>query len=422
MKRYVGYLITITVLLGLLSSAVLAAEKITVWSHWADELNKKNFVQAAVDAFLLDNPDYMVEVVWYQKSELDRSLSAALQSGRGPDIFYLESARKGYLPFAEAGYLVDLEKYIDYDRFVEPWAKEFAVDAGITYLWPLEAYMPLIYYNKEAFAQADVSIPARGYFTTEEFLDVIPRLKAAGYTPFSAGTMDRDWVAAIFPETVLLRFLGEEKWRALSSGALSWNDPQVVEALQFIGAAVDNGAYPKGIAGIKLGESHGVFFSGTAAMFPMKSFFAGRAFVPEDQGGMAENFPLGVMPHPAVEDGPHSNLNYMEVGGSYAVSAFSKHPDKAAELLSYMAKPEILKIWIADVKVQTGLKTEGIDMTDPYLQMISQAEQATEYVAGPFSLGMEASYRDAFFQTTGMLVAGQMNVETLIKEMEKRRP
>ena len=55
---------------------------------------------------------------------------------------------------------------------------------------------------------------------------------------------------------------------------------------------------------LKLGESHHYFYQKPGSlMFPMGSFYTGRAFVPVDQGGQAQDFPLGIMQFPAMDDG-----------------------------------------------------------------------------------------------------------------------
>jgi hypothetical protein len=60
-----------------------AAEKITIWSHWADEQNKKDFVMEAVKRFKDKNPGFDVEVVWYQKPQLITALTTSFQAGSG---------------------------------------------------------------------------------------------------------------------------------------------------------------------------------------------------------------------------------------------------------------------------------------------------------------------------------------------------
>ena len=54
------------------ATPALAAEKLTIWSHWADEQNKKDFVTEAVKRFKDRNPGFDVDVVWYQKPQRSR--------------------------------------------------------------------------------------------------------------------------------------------------------------------------------------------------------------------------------------------------------------------------------------------------------------------------------------------------------------
>jgi ABC-type glycerol-3-phosphate transport system substrate-binding protein len=133
---------------ALAAPMAVAAEKITLWSHWADEQNKKDFVMEAVKRFKDRNPGFEVEVVWYQKPQLITALTTSFQAGSGPDIFYLEPAITGaFPPFVDNGFMYDISKQVD--PFIEAWAHPFAKKGNMTYLLPLEAYMPVLYYNKD---------------------------------------------------------------------------------------------------------------------------------------------------------------------------------------------------------------------------------------------------------------------------------
>jgi ABC-type glycerol-3-phosphate transport system substrate-binding protein len=233
--------------------------------------------------------------------------------------------------------------------------------------------------------------------------------------------MDRDWAGSLVTESILLRFLGEEKWQGLPTGKTAWNDPDVVAGLKYVEDLVKAGAYPQGVASIKLGESHGLFFGGKYAMFPMRTFFGGRAFVPLEKGGMAPDFPLGVMDFPTIPGGKGNDLSYMQVGGSYGVNAKSKNAQKAAELIGLMATPDMAALWMKEVKGQTGVKADAQAMTDPYFKMLADATKGIRFLPGPMELGMEASYRDVFFKTSTALVAGHRNADAMIKQLEDAR-
>ena len=353
-------------LISVLSGAFAANPKLTLWSHWADEVSKKEYVQAGVDDFKKKNPNFDVEVVWYQKDALIQALNTAFAAGSGPDIFYLEPAIAGYADYASKGLMYDLTSYLD--KYIDPGALRYAkTSKGMTYLLPLEAYIPMIYYNKDIFGKSGVKVPAAGRFDMDGLKDAVKKAKAAGFTPFSAGIMDRDWCANIVINSIMLRFLGREKWEALGDAKTSWKDADVVKAVDYIEELIKAGAYPDGVASMKLGESHSNFWAPRTkyAMFPMKTFFAGRAFVPVASGGMAPDFPLGIMDFPELKGGKANDLTYIQIGGSYGVYTGSKNAAKAAELLQCMA--ENADIWVAKVKVQTGLKVDIAKIKDAYL-------------------------------------------------------
>ncbi len=397
-----------------------AAEKITIWSHWADEQNKKDFVMEAVKRFKDKNPGFEVEVVWYQKPQLITALTTSFQAGSGPDIFYLEPAITGaFPPFVDNGFMYDIGKQID--PLIEAWAYPFAKKGSMTYLLPLEAYMPVLYYNKDLFKKAGVTLPADGVVDTEAFKGIIAKTKAAGVTPFSAGTMDRDWAGSLLTESMLLRFIGKDKWQDIPTGKTAWSDPEVVAGLKYVEDLVKAGAYPQGVASIKLGESHGLFFGGKYAMFPMRTFFGGRAFVPVDKGGMAADFPLGIMDFPVLKGGKGNDLSYMQVGGSYGVSAKSKNPVKAAELLAMMATPDMAAMWMDKVKGQTGIKADVRASNDPYFKMLGDATKTLKPLPGPMELGMDSTYRDVFYKTSTALVAGYLSADAMVKQMDEAR-
>lgn len=424
--RAVAVALAVVMLAGLLAgcgggqSQPAGKQKITIWSHWADESNKKEFVEEAVKRFKAKNANFDVEIVWYQKPQLITALTTSFQSGTGPDIFYLEPAITGaFPPFVDNGFMYDLTKHLD--QYIEPWAHPFAKKGSMTYLLPLEAYMPVLYYNKEVFDKAGVKLGADGRLDMDQFKDAVAKIKAAGFTPFSAGTMDRDWATSIFMENILLRFAGQDKWQGLASGKTAWSDPDIKAGLKYVEELVKMGAYPQGVASIKLGESHGLFFGGKYGIFPMKTFFGGRAFVPVDKGGMRPDFPLGIMEFPTLKDGKANNINYMQVGGSYGVNAKSKNAEKAAELVAMMATPDMANLWMTKVKGQTGVKADLKQISDSYFTALTTATKDVKFLPGPMELGMDSTYRDVFFKTSTAVVAGQMSADEMIKQLEDAR-
>ena len=138
---------------------------------------------------------------------------------------------------------------------------------------------------------------------------------------------------------------------------------------------VDAGAYPKNFMTLKLGESHYYFYQKPGAlMFPMGSWYTGRAFVPVDKGGQPPDFPLGIMQFPAMDGGACNECKTLGIGASFAINAASKHQDLAAEFLNAMSTPEMGKRWIETVYLQTAVKTGDGSVQRPLRRLLHRAD------------------------------------------------
>ena len=61
------------------ASNVLAQQvKLTMWSHWAAEKIKRDFVEDAIKRFEAANPNVKIEATWYEKTALYAALKTAL--------------------------------------------------------------------------------------------------------------------------------------------------------------------------------------------------------------------------------------------------------------------------------------------------------------------------------------------------------
>lgn len=418
MKKFLSFCLALMLVLGMMVTVQAEEDKtLVIWSHWADEINKKEWVQTAVDNFLAKNPDFKVEINWQQKSDLTIALNAALPAGEGPDIFYLEPVITGAFPnFFDAGYMMDLTPYLK--DSVSDGAMGFAERDGQIYLLPVEAYTPLMYINKDIFEKAGLPTDQLS-FDSAAFSDALAKIKEAGFKGMSAGTLDRSWDASIVADIVLLRTLGLEKWQGLRDGSTSWEEAR--EGLAYVESLVKAGYYPEGVGSINLGESHGIFFGGEYGMFPMKTFFGGRAFVPVENGGMAEDFPLGIMDMPTFEGSADNTVNYLQVGGSYGVNIDSKYPEKAAELVAEMGTPEMASLWMSKVMGQTGIKGGTAAEDSWYLKMMNGVLDQLTLVPGPLTLGMAPEYQSVYENLTTLLVIGEIELDDMIAQLEEAR-
>ena len=171
-----------------------------------------------------------------------------------------------------------------------------------TWAIPVEAASDEIYYNKKMFRQLGVTLPANFAFTQDQFKDLIGKCAKAGFAGFATGAADREWTALYIPTDLLLSKLGGEDLKRLGRGELSWKDPRVVDVFRYYKELIDAGAYAKTLTSMTLAEAHRYFHTEQkACMFPVGSWYTGRAFVPPDRGGQPKDFELGIMNYPLMK-------------------------------------------------------------------------------------------------------------------------
>lgn len=398
------------------------AQELTLWSHWADQTAKVEFVEAAARAFEAANPGVTINVTWYQKEPLYAALKSALSAGQGPDIFYAEPSQTEYM---DNGLLLDLGDKLDWDN-IEPWAKTAWGHDGGVYGFPLEAWTVETYVNTALAEKAGVEIPAAG-LRGEAFIDAVERIAAAGITPMAQGVADRPFPGAFLTHEILLKQLGVDDYVSLLQGGdVQWTDPRVREGLDYAKAIIDAGAFPPSIASIKLGEAHRYFHTSPGAvMLQMGSFYPSRAFAAPDAGGQPEGFRLGISAGPIPDDAACPACKTMAVGGSFVVNAASPNADLAAAFLDSMATPEMGAKWLEENLVQTGIKADASQITGDkaaYLQMLAAANADAIYTFGIPDQQMKGAAREVFTQTVNQAFpAGLIGVDEVIAMMSATR-
>ncbi len=396
------------------------AEDVTlnVWSHEADEDAKVAFREKAAKNLEAAHPGVHVKITWYEKNPLLAALKTALPAGQGPDVFYVEP---DWTEYVEAGYLAPLDDLVNWNN-IEPWARAVWMHNGKTYGIPQEAYTNEIYYNKDLLKKIGVTLPANGQLTQAQFLDLVKKAKAADIVPIAQGVGDRPFPGAYIVGEALLRKLGKADYTKLWTGKLSFEDPRVVDVLKWTKELVDAGAYPKNFMTLKLGESHYYFYTKPGAlMLPMGSWYTGRAFVPVDKGGQPADFPLGIMQFPAMDGGACNQCKTSDVGASFAINAASKNKKLAAEYLDAMSTPEMGKMWIETVYLQTGIKADVKSFTGPhaayFTELMDRQKGEDYFVGGPLDL-MAGQCKDSFKQVLNSgFPGGLLTVEQTAKMM-----
>ncbi|ROZ77606.1 ABC transporter substrate-binding protein [Ramlibacter sp. WS9] len=404
---------------GLTAGAQTTPQTVTMWSHWPDEASKRGFVEERVKRFEAATPQCKVNLQFIQKSDLYASVKTSVRTGQAPDIFWLEPDE---IAFAKSGYLEPLNSHININN-LEDWARgEWTLD-GKVYGLPVEAYTVELYYNKDLLKKVGVELPAGMQLTQAQFTDLVKKATAAGITPLANGVGDRPYPGAYLLQEVLLRKLGTDDYKLLLTGKLSFTDPRVIEAMTWVKQLVDAGAYPKSFATMKLGESHYYFHTNPGAlMFPIASWYTGRAFVAPEKGGQPKGFPLGIMKYPTLDNSKCPECKTLAVGGSYVMYSRSKNKDCAGKLMNSIATVDNGTRWLEDVLLQTGIKSDANRMQGiwvPYFKELQERSKGARFFVGTPLHYLSGKCADTFSQVLNRgFPGGQVSVQDAAAQMD----
>jgi len=393
------------------------AVELTLWTHWAAEQIKKDFVEDAIKRFEAANPGVRIRASWYEKNALYAALRTALRAGTAPDMFYAEPDQVEYM---ENGLLLDLSS-LNW-RNVEGWAKNAWTWRDKPYGLPLEASTVELYYNRTMLSETGLVLPANGQFSPDQFLDMVRRARAKNWTPMALGVGDRPFPGAYLTHEALLKRLGTSEYEALMLGKLSFSDPRVVETLRWLKSVIDAGLLPSSFTSLKLGEAHTYFHTNPRAVtFLNGSWYTSRAFNPPDKGGQPVSFPLGIMQYPSVPNATAPNAKTMAVGGSYVINAATKQPQRAIAFLDSLATPEMGNRWLENVLVQTGIKSDPSKIAGPYAAYFKQLAEVNANAVYAFGLPsqiMQGRRRETFTQVfNNAFPAGTIGVDEAVRQM-----
>ncbi|APV48586.1 ABC transporter substrate-binding protein [Betaproteobacteria bacterium GR16-43] len=402
-----------------LSSPAFAEQTVTMWSHWPDEVAKRTFVEERVKDFEGANKECKVKLQFIQKADLYTQAKTSVRTGQAPDIFWLEPDE---IAFAQNGYLEPLDGIVNMAN-LEDFAKRSWTYNGKVYGLPVEAYTVELYYNRELLKKAGVALPASMQLDQAGFTEMVKKAVAAGITPFATGVSDRPYPGAYFLQEMLLRKLGPDDYKALLTGQLSFKDPRVADVMTWVKQLVDAGAYSKSFSTLKLGESHYYFHTNPGAlMFPIASWYTGRAFVPPDKGGQPKDFPLGIMQYPAPTGAKCPECKTLAVGGSYVMYSRGKNKECAGKLLNSMATVENGNKWMQGVLLQTGVRTDPAKIQSiyaPYFRELQERNAQAKYFIGTPLHYMAGKCADAFSQVLNRAFpSGQMSVGDAAGQMD----
>ncbi len=207
--------------------------KVEIFSWWTTG-GEANGLQKLMDQFNSEHPDaevFNAAVAGGAGSNAKAVLKTRMLGGDPPDSFQVHMGHELIDTWVTTGYMEPLDDVyqtyglnevfpqgvldiVSYDG--HPWSVPVNIHRG-NVLW----------YNKTVFANNKIE---KAPETWDEFIADAEILKAAGITPLALGD-NGPWTAGHLFEDVLAGGLGADGYKGLWTGATSWSDPKVTDAL-----------------------------------------------------------------------------------------------------------------------------------------------------------------------------------------------
>lgn len=299
--------------------------KITFWKapHFA---NEKDVWDSLIKKFEAENPNITVEFLETPWDGWDQKYTAAFAGSNPPDISYMPEF---FVKFAKNGQLADLAPYFkeeDQAKYSKSIIDYMKVD-GKLYTFPFLAASSIILYNKDMFAEANVTPPQ----TWDEMVDV--SLKLAKDGRYAVAGISEQNVIAWMGQAGAYLYADQNK----DVTKLGFDTPEGVKGLQYLTDLVlKHKVAPKPTVFPNDDQLGQAFYKDNkiAMILAQAPFIATvRANAPD--------FPLGAFLNPA---GPAADPDKQREAyggiGMLAIAEKSQHKDEAWKFIQFLNAKE----------------------------------------------------------------------------------
>jgi ABC-type glycerol-3-phosphate transport system substrate-binding protein len=331
---------------------------IEVWSHFATEPTKQEAIKAVFNDYMMAHPNVIIDVMFWDKSVMFPAFQAAMTAGGkgAPDMAYFEVAQADW---TDAGWFEDISDVLDFDKQAEGCADSVTAN----YALGVSVWMDVLLYNPDIFAELGIEVPEDRQFSYTEFLDVVETCNEAGYSGLANASADRDYPGQYIPSYLMLSLVGPEESNEYYSGHKSWDTPEGRQVVEAYVELIDAGLYPEDYASVGIDEFHVNFHTKkSACMLALGSWYTGRAFKAEEEGGQSPDFRFSFLEYPLMEGGAGANLYQGGAGGGFGVVSTSDNKEIAKDIIAFWQQPKYGAIWANLTSTNSVLLFEESDV------------------------------------------------------------
>lgn len=276
--------------------------------------------------------------------DLKATVKLALTEADGPDVAQVNQGHNDMGALVEAGLLLPLTPYLEKYNWSSVFSttvarrNSFTEDGktfgtGNLYGVSPTAEVVGVFYNKDIFKKNGWDVPT----TFEDFEALLAKIKAAGITPISFGSLD-GWNAIHEYSAIQHLLVSLDYINNLTYGVnnVSFDIPENRQAAQILQDWAKAGYFTEGFPGIGYDDCNNLFKAGNGAMTITGSWLAPELMVDTDQ-----EFGFFLLP-------PFSGKTGLAIGGvgiPFAIRKTSDKQDLAAEYLNWMISPRAAELW-----------------------------------------------------------------------------
>jgi raffinose/stachyose/melibiose transport system substrate-binding protein len=353
-----------------LVSQTAGSNVLEIWHIQMDGDGPGTF-QRAARRFEQANPNIRVNLSVMAHDAYRQRLWVAMDSGRTPDLFFSWSGGPMY-EYANDNKILDLTPYMNAgnykERFLDAAVAQASYQGKIWGVPTTNVSVCTVYYNKDIFERLNLQVPA----TIGELERVCDTLKANNITPFSLANKAQ-WTGSLYFMFLATRRGGTQPFINASDGSGTFLDPAFLYAGNRILLWVKKGYFLPGFNSLEwdFSRSRTPFYQGETAMLIMGSWFVSQVQIESPEFFRK----MGVFSFPRDEHGLGNPGTVIGTVGDnfYHISATSKNPDKAFELLRFLMDDDGVRDMVNDGKIPP---VKGLNIPEPLLAEIFVLAQA----------------------------------------------
>lgn len=210
--------------------------------------------------------DYSEEVLAHDAYEI--KMKTYVAANQLPDLFMVKGTMIPIL--VESGQIrpIDdlIDKYPDWRPSIKDGALSIYSSNGQTYgTSSALTSNHVVFWNEELFAKAGIEEFPK---TWDEFMSIIPKLKAIGVVPIALGNKGKAAAESCILNTIAYRCLDTQWYQDIYdfNGNASFTDPEFVAAVQYLQDLANAGAFNSDMNSIEKDQSRAMYYNEQAAM------------------------------------------------------------------------------------------------------------------------------------------------------------